>query len=516
MRRVRARIVGAVDGDGQSRLVDFVWVLHVCVFAPEGIEIHGDTGSRELTDPAEKGGQAVGGLVVERNRPVVTAVQDLVDEAGEDVRGPDFDEGARAAVVHRLDHLDEANRLGELSAELDPHRGAVGRVGLCGLVGIYGNEWGVERDLTEEVGERRARRADHIGMERGGHGEASCREAFVAEERFDALDGRRSARQHDLGVTVVVGDDHAEAGLFDEGSYLFDRPADGGHRPGGLSGLGHEVAAALRDADHVGCGQHPCRVEGGDLAETVPAEVGRFEPDRTQHAQHAETGRADGRLRPLRRGQQRLVRAVGAVLERGDREHDVLHRHVVSAVVGGKVPCSHRCAEVHRQRCSHVRVLAALAGEHEGEIAGVRPRAVVHAGRRRERGCRVVLEMLDCLCQLGQQVGFVPRDDGQPRGRSAAVRALARLCQPGQVTVDRSGARVHPRLPDDVAAVGSGEHHEFDVVGSQARGAHAVAHVLREGDVEVRAAETERTHRSASLVTGSTNPGAGSGVEVER
>ena len=134
---IGARVVGSVDRNREFRLPGVVRVRHLAVPAPQCSQLHVDPGSCESAEAVEQGRDAASPLLVERNSQVFAVVENVVDQAGQDRRWPDLDERAGATGVHRLDHLDEPDRLGELARQLDPHRiDVVVRVRRRGLVGV--------------------------------------------------------------------------------------------------------------------------------------------------------------------------------------------------------------------------------------------------------------------------------------------------------------------------------------------------------------------------------------------
>ena len=167
---IRAARVGAADSDRQLRLYGVVRIRHVAVLVPECIEVHLDAGCDQLANAVEECREAAPALLVEWNCDMIATFEDGADQARQNRRRSDLDEGACAAVVHCVDHLDEAHRARKLAGELGPHRcDIVARVRLCGLVRKNGHRGSTERDVIEEVGEVGARSADDRRMECGRH-----------------------------------------------------------------------------------------------------------------------------------------------------------------------------------------------------------------------------------------------------------------------------------------------------------------------------------------------------------
>ena len=100
---------------------------------------------------------------------------------------------------------------------------------------------------------------------------------------FDTFDGVGWSGQDDLAMTVVIRDHDVGVGLFEDRPNRLDRASHRGHRPRCLRRFGHEDAAPLRDTDHVDVGEDATGVERCDLAEAVPSDVLRIEPDHVEY-----------------------------------------------------------------------------------------------------------------------------------------------------------------------------------------------------------------------------------------
>ncbi len=137
-------------------------VRQVAVLAPQCVEVHVDSGSCESTEPVEQGREATAALLVERDCQVIAAVENVADQTGQYRRWPDFDERSRSAGVHRFDHVDEPDGVGQLARQLGTHRiDVVVWVGRSGLVGMNRHDGRRECDVIEEHREGIARSADH-------------------------------------------------------------------------------------------------------------------------------------------------------------------------------------------------------------------------------------------------------------------------------------------------------------------------------------------------------------------
>ena len=140
------------------------------------------------------------------------------------------------------------------------------------------------------------------------------------------------------------------------------------------------------------------------------------------------------RLRPLGGGQFLLLR-----VEIGVGEHRLWEYHVVQALaverqVGGCVPCFTGRIEGHRHFGAHADILAALAGEEEGQLPGVCCAGrIVHAGRAAVSRSRRFFDGTGGLVQLFDQLGGACSNHGQTcriawrKGKLRFARDVAKL-----------------------------------------------------------------------------------------
>ncbi len=327
----------------------------------------GGVASRRLGGGVGEGDrEAVGGrTVVERQGERIGG--DALDEAGEDLAGPDLDEGRDAGGGHRADGADPVDAGGQVVDELGP--AALGG-GDRARVGV-GEERGL-RVVEGDPGEDLAHPCRGIGHQGrvGGDRDRELDGALRAEALRDAegrLDGRSLAAHHDLAGRVAVRDaeDAVLAGLRDELRQAVVVEADDrGHAPLAARARGlHLLAPDPHQADGVG------EVErtGGDEGGVLPHRVA-------------------GGERGLRDVDTQLVPALLDGLEVGDRGGEEGRLAVLGPVElllgtlpgkagdglaeGGIGGGEHGCGDGGGlgERAAHADGLAALAGEHEGDL----------------------------------------------------------------------------------------------------------------------------------------------------
>ncbi len=250
-----------------------------------------------------------------------------------------------------------------------------------------------------------------------------------------------------------------------------------------------------------------------DFTEGMPGDGARLNAKALQNAQHREARRADGWLRPLRRGQKLLVFLGLKRIEARLREGHARKRRVELREVLGRIPRRKRIVEAKEHALAHADVLAALPREEEGDIAERSAVAVDRSIRRAKRFAG--LHLFGRLEQLRAEVVGIARDQRD------AVRIL--------------GVRILRRADDEVfecavfgevgcgsfkslcklAGARSGERKELRIEDAATMRAR-ITEVLLERNVEVRTAETERAHRRTTRVVLAANPGTRFGREVER
>ncbi len=246
----------------------------------------------------------------------------------------------------------------------------------------------------------------------------------------------------------MIGDDDVDVPGVELGLELLDGRRDSGHRARLAGGVGHQLAALARDLQHLALAEYAGGAQGSDLTVAVAAHTGGLEAEVFEHAQYAQAGRADGRLRPLGGGQALLLGVALLVGECRRREDHLVEAVglVVEFEVGSAVPDPAGALELNRDVGSHADILAALAGEEHGDVAGIQPKAVVDAVGRGERILGGLFDGVGCLSELLCELVVVAGHDGEASGLGGVEGILGRLGQEGQhaVGVERIDDLVAP------------------------------------------------------------------------
>ena len=337
--------------------------------------------------------------------------------------GPDLDEDARPVAVHRLDHLGEPDRAGEVIAQPRGDGRALGRIGGGVDVGVDRPVRRLAEPLAGQPGERLPRPAT-IGVwkapETGSTPGADAPRGASSTTRSTAADGP--------AMTVCRGPfqfaARTPAPRGSRPSTCVRTGQDGRHRAGGSpAGLDHEPAPRRRQLGQLAGVQHARGVEGRPARRSCARRPARA---RAQARQAAAASRRRPRRRPAgpRRSRQRPPR--------------LAPRASSSKAGGGKTsgpergppPAAHGAVEFlerpadlgerHGQLAQHAGRLRALAREEERD-----PRAGPRRLRREEDPPRVV--------ELGPPL----------RDRIAASRSFSRRSS-SELGDDRQG-RATPR-----------------------------------------------------------------------
>ena len=311
--------------------------------------------------------------------------------------GPTSTKTRTPSREHAIDRFAEAHRLAELAGERLLGAPGVGRVWRSGRIGV---DRAARRDHSLP-GEERLEGLDGAGddgrVEAGRDRKRRDVQPALPERRLGLGDGRLPAGEHDLLRAVVVGEHHVEAELGDE---LRDRVMARGNREhralGALGRLAHQPAALggdlQRRVEAVGAGG----VERHHLAKAVAGEAMRTDAEGAEEGEHRCLGRGERRLGEGHPGQPRLLLGAGLLGEGRRREDRVVKARAVDRdEVGRPVPDPPGVLERGGDAAAHTDILAALAGEEEGEPPGfgrrkVEPAAALRSGRisRRWRSAR--------------------------------------------------------------------------------------------------------------------------------
>ena len=488
----------------------------VCL--PQGAELQRHARGAELGERVEELREPVAALAVGGDGAVGATLEDPTDEPGQHRVGADLEEEIDAVGGHPLDHLHEAHRARDLPGEQVALGGRVDGVGLRRGVGVDGDPRGPEAHLVERPAERRRGALDHRRVERRGHVERLHLDALGREALGGARHRRRRPGDDQLLRRVVVGDAHVEAPLRQQRLEAGARARHRRHRAGGLRGrLAHGATALVGHPEDLVRADHAGGVQRHDLAEAVPRDRVGAEAEAREHPPGGQARGRQRRLRPLGRGEPRLLRARLDLAEGGPRHH-----HLGQGVLGvdghrhRAVPHGLRLGEGDGELAAHVQPLGALPGEEHGHAARACGAGVVGAVGRLEVAVGGALGPQRRLLQLLSGIVGAVRDQEQPH-RAGGVEALLRLAGNPRERArigERRGGRAG--LGDHLGGGGAGEREEVHGVVAQARRVLPGAGVLLQGDVEVAAAEAERADAGAARVIGAADPGASAGAQVER
>ncbi len=354
-------------------------------------------------------GRGAGGVLGTgaRHPHVVAGVEDAPAQAQQRRGGPDLDEGVASAGADGGHARAEVDRLADVAHPV-LGGGQLGRVGhRAGQVGDQGQLGHPEVDRGDDLAER----VEHLVHQRrveGVRDRQRLRPHPAGGERGGDLGERcRAARDHALAGGVERGEGDVLVGLQQRRHLLGgrrhgDHAAGGGHRlhqPGAGGDQPHGVLQREQPADR----------GGDDLADAVADQDARLDAP-------AEPELRGGVLQ----GEQRRLRVAGLVDHLGvlgGAQDEVLHRPAdglrEQPVAGVQVLPEDRVRVV--QRAAHSRVLGALPGEEQRDLAQV-------GGGR------------GGLVQERLQLGAVTDDTGQA-GAEVGAADVAGVAEVGEVGV---------------------------------------------------------------------------------
>ncbi len=257
-------------------------------------------------------------------------------------------------------------------------------------------------------------------------------------------------------------------------------------------------------------------MQRGHFAEAVAGDSLGLDSQVAEYCQQRQAGVADGWLCPLGGAQARLVVGETVFVKAGNGEDHLVEPPVfVQLQVSSTVPGPAGAIKGHGQRAAHAQVLAALAGEQEGDTAfGPADRVATTIGAI-EGLCRRLEEYVRELQQLGAQLGS-RSGDHREAGLGSCVIALGAL--PGDPLQHARALRSRRQaagLVGNCRAVAAGQCDQLDGQGAEPGGTLSFAAVLLQGDVEVGATEAKGTDACATRILAVANPGPRLGVDVE-
>ena len=511
----------------------------------------------ERGERVEPGAQATLLGVVRVERDVLAILEDRAHERRLRALGTDLDEDARAIGPHLLDHGDELDRCGDLVRELLTNIGDILRIITAGDVGQDRRVRDLDVDGLEVAAQRLAGSGDDLGVEGVADRQHHDLHPLALEVFGHALHGLGEARDDGLVRRVLVGaDDVSGLEALDLGLDLCGADRDTGHqtavtvhrrRGRHLGAARGDRAERLFERHHAGgdaCAVFAEAVTCDDI--WLDAKLSEQAPERDVDREHSGLGDFGLAQRDERVGlidlRQIGVDQITQVLAEHGRHHAVCFRE---GVADDRVALG--------QISEHPEVLRTLTGEqHRGLAARGELTRVEHALVREHAPALALLERLErsleatgqfirrlehhreallAFRQRGQRGvldGKQPVGDSvQATGLDVSQRALdARLKRRGI----RSAQREHALIPCGCAGLGCGGSllHRSSVGGCRRGGrggrrrpwvdedGAASAAPLFHGDVEVRAAETERADARAARGALEDIPWLGAGLELER
>ena len=382
----------------------------------------------------------------------------VVHEALERPLRADLDEGPRARGVEPQDAFDPAHGGGDLAAQQVLDGPGLRGVEVRGDVADQRQPGRPHVEPVEDLAERPRGRCDDLRVERVAHREPLRLVALLVEGVHGELHRRRLSPDHDLAPRVEVRRHHVAGDRFQLLDHEVGRGHHRRHRPVVAEADLAHLAAARRGRFHrLAEGEHPRRHQGAVLAERVAHHHVRLEAELAQQPAHRGVHRQHGGL-----GDRGLLEVLLRLLDRLRvlPVHEDVARQLAAEdgredAIGFLEDAGHERVR-RREVAAHVDVLAALAGEEEGDLAGGGAAAPEDAlglegppGRRRVggEGLLGLLQALDELLAVlvvdrdalaRREVGRVRHGDG----RHVAVLDAR------QHPVDRLAQAVHGLRPE--------------------------------------------------------------------
>ena len=467
-------------------------------------------------------------VIVDARHAVRPVLEDQVDEARLDVLRAEPHEDACPGFVHRLDFGHELDGLRQVLGKRRTYARGVRVVRGGGGVGIDGEPRLAETRVGQSLREHGLCGGYERRMERRAHGQHARVDTVFFEKGHGLFDGGAGAGEYALVRRVVVGDEQIRKARRD--------PLDGVSRRLGrshsaqvpaLAGFDDVPATRFRHLQQRGQVQDAGRIERRIFAVAVSRRHVRLQVELLHDGPQRGLDHADGRLGDFRACQRcrrgfflgRAVQTAGidqpAQARAGtDARLDALAQ---DAVAGLQHAAKRR--EGERDLTHHVGVLGTLAREDHRHLAVVGQRLEREEALRRQRRTGRVFQVRH---ELGQALAdVVLRADHDGRGN--AVRRQLAGQRDGEIAQGRPRSRLElrqhcPHAIHERRPVRRPEHEHLGGPAVQRcllPGAELTA-VLFERDMEVGAAEAERTHAGAPRPVGRRHPGLGLGHQVQR
>ncbi len=490
-------------------------------------QVQPDSFGEQRAQGLVEGFQLVGVLVVAAHHDGVAVLQDGLHEVAQHRAGADFHEQAHAAPIQFLEAAADVHGGGHLALQDRADLGVGIGIGGAGLIDQDVGVSARERQVLDRCAELAGGGSHHGRVEGVAHVEFDVLDVFRLQEGAERFDRLRRTACDDLVGGVEVRD---LDGKSRSGDQPFQAGAVGAYRHHFPEVVGlhfHEGAAALvHGPQRVGQGKFARGGQGHDFAGAVADHPGRAHAHVLEQVGHREIPPQQGGVGVAGVLEDRFGGFLAARLGRDQARDAFAVLPAPPGVDAGDGPADGR--KMSGQSGQHVGVLRTLAGEQEGGLRKVGAGAFVpenSLGAQKFAGGGIggVFPERDLRGQ-----GFdTIEDHGESAGmgRVGAVAFFERELRqarglPAQVLQEG------PRAGPDLGVVGSGQEDDsrrggrrsdnFCRSGSRCRADVDVAGaVLLEGEVVVRAAESEGAHAGAArMLLG--GPGLRLGVDVER
>ena len=330
------------------------------------------TGGIQAAERLVKGGQrALFRVIGQQGGDVFFVAENVVNKAAQGTFGANFDKQAHTLVIEGFQTFHPLHGRGNLFLQ-DVFDGGNGRwVHLPRHIGHQRQGRLADAQPVQHLAQRHAGRGDDAGVkrvaDRNGHGAVA-----LGFKLGDGLfNGRTRPANHALAVAVDVRRDHVAVDLPQNFLHLFIGSQHGGHFAIVWHvQVGHFAAARRRRFQGIGKRHNPGSDERRIFAQRMPHHHVRLKAIIGQQGHHGHIQRQHGRLANLGLHQVKIGLHHGRRIVGIDKNvfGQVFAQNGLHHGVGFGKDLGHRRREFG-QFAPHVGVLAALAGEQEGDFA---------------------------------------------------------------------------------------------------------------------------------------------------
>ena len=205
-RRIGLAVVAATNRDRELRRDPIARILGLGKPRPQGFEFERVAEGREPPERLEEAANAVPALAIEVHYNMRPVLENTSHQTSQHRPWPHLYEAANAGFVHRLDHVDELHRAGELRGELRAQHCGVRIVRSTGRIRVDGPDRGGELDFFQVGAKRAAGLLDDRRVEGSRDREPPCSNLLLGELSLDRLDLARLSGEHHLIRRVVIRD----------------------------------------------------------------------------------------------------------------------------------------------------------------------------------------------------------------------------------------------------------------------------------------------------------------------